>query len=208
MTAKRKIRIPEGLPDSTYGKRKTTKGKTAKGKTSLVESCLLGLRLVAEYVHKFPYVKNSVTQWTQRGINGTLKINGKPVTIEAEAGWIPARRGVTIKGKKRFEFNKRFASAILAAYESGQVSDPVAEVLAVMCYLGLTVNTSRPRSLEGSMKANLLQILESTTGLMIDDESTHANAESFRLYLENSVKANMLPEVRGKRVNRATDLGI
>ena len=190
----------------------TANRKTAKtsktGKANLAESCLLGLRLVADYVHKFPYVKNSVTQWTQRGVNGTLRIGGKPVTIESEAGWIPARRSVTVKGKKRFEFNKRFASAILAAYEAGNVSDPLAEVQSVLCYLGLSVNTSRPRSLEGSMKANLLQILESTTGLMIEDESTRANAESFRLYLENSVKANMLPEVRGRRVNRATDLGI
>ena len=188
-------------------KRKTAKtGKTFKA--DLTKDCLLGLRLVADYVHKFPYVKNSVTQWTQRGVNGTLRISGKPVTIESEAGWIPARRGVTVKGKKRFEFNKRFASAILAAYEAGNVSDPLAEVQSVLCYLGLSVNTSRPRSLEGSMKANLLQILETTTGLLIEDESTRANAESFRLYLENSVKANMLPEVRGRRVNRATDLGI
>jgi hypothetical protein len=178
------------------------------GKNQLKESCLLALTRIAEYVHRFPYVKNPVTQWTQRGVNGTLRINGKPFTIESEAGWIPARRGVTVRGVKRFEFNKRFASAILAAYESGTITDPITEVESVLVYLGLSINTSRPRSLEGSLKANLIRIIEQTTGLRIEDESTQANVESFIQYLENSLKANVLPEVRGKRINRASDLGL
>jgi hypothetical protein len=171
---------------------------------------------VAALVNGFSYVQNPPTQFVQREVTAKVSVSlpdrKAPVLVDLKE-YIPAR-SQDAKGKV-LDQSKRFARALLTAYAIGKVTNPEAEVKNLVAYLAAKIMTSRPRSLEGVMSVQALQLAEVTAGVKVvtcgEFTRVQLDAKCAELlnYLEAGIAGGFIAAVRGRRkANHAAELNL